>query len=86
MSLSPLRLRYRRHAPPGFAVDIDDGAGAVRQQLGEQAELLREIILEARVIIQMIARDIGEGAGGERDAVDAALLQARGSTLRARDA
>ncbi len=48
----------------------------MRQKLGEETKLLREIILEARVIIQMIARDIGEGAGGERHAVDAALLQA----------
>ena len=61
----PPRLRYRRHAPPGFAIDIDDRGGAFRQKLGEQAELLLEIILEARVIVQMIARDIGEGAGGE---------------------
>jgi len=69
------RLRFRRHAPPGFAIDIDDRGGAFRQKLGEQPELLREIVLEARVIVQMIARDIGESAGGERDAVDAALLQ-----------
>ncbi len=74
--LEPPRLGDAGHARSRFAVDIHHGAGAARQQLGEQAKLLREIILEARVVVQMIARDIGEGAGRERDAVDAALLQA----------
>jgi len=60
----------------GIAVDIDDCTGAFRQKLGEQAKLLREIIFDARVIVQMIAREISEGASGKADAVDAALLKA----------
>ena len=48
----------------------------MRQKLGEEPELLREIVLEACVIVQMIARNVGEGARREHDAVEAALLQA----------
>ena len=72
----PARARFVDHAIPALAVHIDHGGGALRQQLAEQAQLLAEVILEGRVIIQVIAGDIGEGAGGERHAVDAALLQA----------
>ena len=58
-----------------FAIDVHHGARAFRKQLAEQAELLVEIVFEARVIIQMVAREIGEGAGGEIYAVEAALLK-----------
>ena len=62
-------------SPPSLSTSTT-AAGAWRQQLAEQAELLREILLEARVIVQMVARDVGEGACRKHDAVDAALLQA----------
>ena len=72
----PACFRFGGDGLAALAVDINDSPGARRQQFTEQAELLREIIVEARVIVQMVARDIGEGAGGKCDAVDAALLQA----------
>ncbi len=77
----PARLRFGGDRLAALAVDIDHCAGARRQQVTEQAELLREIPLEALVIVQMVARDVGEGASGEFDAVDAALLQAVARSL-----
>ncbi len=71
----PARLRKRRDLFASLGIHIDDGAGARRQQLAEQAELLVEIGLEARVIVEMVAGDVGEGAGGKPHAVDAALLE-----------
>src|SRR5262245_47037957 len=55
-----------------FAVDIDHRASPLRQKLGEEAEFLREVVFDARVIVQMIAREIGEGASGKFDPVNAA--------------
>ncbi len=71
----PARLGERHHLLASLAVHVDHGSSPLRQQLCEQAELLVEIGLEARVVVEMVARDVGEGAGGKPHAVDAALLE-----------
>ena len=60
--IEPARFRFGRDACARFAVHVDDGGRARGQQFGEQPQLLREIVLEAHVIVQVIARDIGEKA------------------------
>ena len=47
----------------------------MRQQLCEQPELHVEIVLEAQVIVEMVAGDVGEGPGRKPQTVDAALLE-----------
>ena len=71
----PARLGKSCDLFAGLGIDIDDRACARQQQLAEQAKLLVEIGLEARVIVEMVARDVGEGAGRKPNAIDAALLE-----------
>src|SRR5262249_30100528 len=41
-------------------IDVDDGGRALRQQIFEQPQLGGEIGFETRMIVEMVARDIGE--------------------------
>ena len=52
--------------------------------VGEQPELGGEIGLDRRVVVHVVAAEIGEGGGLDADAVEPALVEARGSTPRAR--
>ena len=63
------------------AVGIDDRRAARRQQIGEQAQLGREILLDARVVVEMVAAEIGEARRGDPHAVEAALLDPVGGRL-----
>ena len=56
-------------------VRIRHGRGAVRQQLGEQAQLALAIRLQRGVVVQVVARQIGEAGGGELHAIQAELRQ-----------
>ena len=62
---------------PGIAiVDIDHRRAVRRDQLLEQAQLGGEIGFDGLMIIEMIARQIGEGAGGDAHAVEPMLVEA----------
>ena len=55
----------------------DDHRRAARlHQIAEQPELGGQIGFERRVIIEMVAADIGEGAGGDTHAVEPELIEA----------
>ena len=63
------------HLAAALAVDVDDGSGAVLQHAVEQKGLGREIFVKARVVIQVILAEIGEGPGLDPHPVQAALIQ-----------
>ena len=68
---------FRRldHLPGIAIVDADHRGAAGRDQVGEQPQLGGEIGLDGRMIIEMIARQIGEGAGGDAHAVEPVLVE-----------
>ena len=70
------RLGRGHHRVGMIVIGIDDGRGARRQQSLEQPQLGGEIGLEARMIIEMIARDVGEAAGRDAQAVEPVLIEA----------
>ena len=55
-------------------VAIDHRDTAVAHEPAKQTELGLEVVLEGLVIVQMIARDVGEGCGGHIDAVETELI------------
>ena len=57
-----------------IAVGVDHSREAFRQEGLEQAQLGGKIIVERAVIIEMIAREVGEGGGREPHAVEPLLL------------
>ena len=59
----------------GLVVEIDHGGAVARQQLGEQPRLGREIGRHVVVIIEMIARQVGEGGGFELQPVEPELVE-----------
>src|SRR4029078_7282769 len=58
-------LRRIAHAQHSLAVDINYRAGPLWQKLGEEPEFMREVVFDARVIVQMIAREIGQGTSAK---------------------
>ena len=72
----PTLARGFDHARSGVAVGVDDRGRAVGQKLPEETKLRGEIVRDRRVIIHMVAGQIGERAGGETDAVEALLVEA----------
>ena len=60
----------------GGVVRIDDGEPARRHDPAEQAQLGVEIAFEVGVVVEMVAREIGEHARRDLHAVEAALVQA----------
>ena len=72
----PARLRRRHHCIGMLVIDVDDRRGAGLQQILEQPQLGGEISLEARMIIEMIARDIGETASRDAQTVEPVLVEA----------
>ena len=69
-----LRRVDRRLRP--VVVGEDDGRRALRQQRVEEAQLGAKIVLDRRMIVHVVAAEIGEAAGGEPDAVEPALVEA----------
>ena len=57
-------------------VGEDDRRRALRQQRLEQPQLGLVIVLDRRMIVHVVAAEIGEAAGGEPDAVEPALVEA----------
>ena len=68
---TPRRGDQVRAAP---IVDVDDAHGALRQDL-EEAALGGEVRLHVAVEVEVIARQVGEDAGGKPQAVGAAQRQ-----------
>ncbi len=64
------------HLPGIAVVDADHRRAAWLHQRIEQADLGGEIGLDARVIVEMVARQIGESADGNTHAVEPALVEA----------
>jgi hypothetical protein len=56
-------------------VAIDHRDAAVANKTIEQAELGLEVGLERRVIVEVIARDVGEGGGGDVNTVETELVE-----------
>ena len=55
------------------AVGVDDGVSATFEQTLEELQLGRKIVRHRRVIVEMVAREVGEGAGAQANAVEPAL-------------
>ena len=56
-------------------VGIGDGGGPLGKQRVEQAELGPQVIVECVVVVEVVAREIGEAAGRKPHAIEAPLLQ-----------
>ncbi len=65
----------RDHSVRDIAVGFDHRRLPLRKQRVEQAQLRREIGFHVRMIIEMVARQIGEGAGREPHAIEPALIE-----------
>ena len=62
---------------PGIAiVDIDHRRTLWHNQVIKQPQLGGEIVFDGLMIIEMIAREIREGAGGDAHAVEPVLVEA----------
>ena len=79
-------LRRLDHLPGIAIVDVDHRGAARHDQLLEQPQLGGEIGFDGRMIIEMIARQIGEGAGRDAHAVEPVLVEAVRGCFRAPDA
>ena len=86
--LEPPGLRRRDHTRSDGTVGVDDGRGAIRQKILEQPELGLEIVLDRRMIVHVVAGQIGERARRKAHAVEPLLVETvRGGLDReARDA
>src|SRR5690606_15186284 len=56
-------------------VGEDDGWRPLRQKRVEETHLRAQIFLDGRVIIHMVATEIGEGTGSKLDAIETALVE-----------
>ena len=72
----PALLRRRDHLVGMLVIGDDHGGAARLHQIAEQPELGGEVGFERRMIVEMIAADIGEGAGGDAHAVEPKLIEA----------
>ena len=70
---SPAR---RDHRFGDVAVGVHHRRRAAWQQAAEEPQLGGEIGIDGAVIVEVVARKIGEAGGGEADAVEALLLDA----------
>ncbi len=59
-----------------LVIGVDHGGAARLHEIGEQPQLGGEIGLERRVIVEMIAAEIGEAAGRDAHAVEPVLVEA----------
>ena len=60
---------------PSATSRLSTAVPPARQQLGEQPALGREIGGHVAVIVEMVARQVGEGGGAEREPVEAELVE-----------
>ena len=76
--VEPQTARARRfdRARRNIAVGVDHRRRSTREQLAKQAQLGVEIGFLRRVIIEVVARQVGEGAGGEPHPVEPLLIEA----------
>jgi len=65
----PLDLRSFR------LIGVGDGSRALRKERVEEPELGFQIVLERAVIVEVVARQVGEAAGCEADPVEPTLLK-----------
>ena len=72
---APSRTAATTCGATSLSASMTAGAPAL-QQLVEQAQLGGEIGVRRRVIVEMVARQIGEGAGREAHAVEPVLVEA----------
>ena len=70
------RRRRRGHGGAFGIVDVDDGGAARRQHAGEQPLLGGAVGIDVRMVVEMIAGEVGEGGGSEPHTVEPALLEA----------
>src|SRR5437660_3921913 len=68
----PRRLDHLRRA---IMIGRDHRRAARRYQIAEQAELRIEIMRNIRMIIHVVAREVGEAAGRDAHAVEAILIE-----------
>jgi hypothetical protein len=59
-----------------LVIGRDHGRATGNDQVREQSQLGREIIFQRRMIIEMVAAEIGEGAGRDPHPVEPALVEA----------
>ena len=71
----PALLRRGDHLVGMLVIGDDHGGAARLHQIAEQPQLGGEISFERRMIIEMIAADIGECAGGDAHAVEPKLIE-----------
>ena len=76
----PLRSPLDRLVRP-FIVGPDHGRAAIAHDFVEQAHLGVEIAVHVAMIIEMIARQVGEGAGRNRQPLGAILVEAMARRL-----
>ena len=58
----------------GRIVDVHHGAAVGLQQLGEQPQLGGQIGLHGAVVVEVIARQVGEGCGADPDPIQSILV------------
>src|ERR1700722_17723451 len=88
-SKTDFRSFYRiEHASPERVVAAYDRdsvrAPASRQYLREQPPLRREVVFDRRVIVQMVATEVGEHARAEVQCLDASLCDSLRRNFRDR--
>lgn len=74
--LQPAFFRRRDHCVAVLVIDVDHRAATVDNERLEQPELGFKIGFDARVIIQMVAAQIGEARGRDADTVEPVLIEA----------
>ena len=74
--VEPARLATCRSLCAMVAIDIDDRRRTRLQQVFEQPHLGIEIVLDRRVIVEMVVREIGESTGGNPQPVEPVLVEA----------
>src|SRR6202030_4389366 len=59
-----------------FVIDVDDRGCALRQQFFKQPKLGGQVRLEVLMIVEMIARDVGESSGRDAQTIKSVLVKA----------
>ena len=68
-------LRGLAKSIEGLAVGVENGGSARRHHLREQPQLGAPIGLHGPVVVEMVARKVGEGGGRQLDPVEAVLFE-----------
>ena len=81
--LAPLS-RDGGHLQASLAVDVDDGGAVLGQDAIEEPRLRSEVVLDARVIVEVVAAEVGEARRAQPHPVEPPLRQAVGGRLHRR--